>query len=257
MARMAPVNRIFGWRPDKPDIRDRKVLRLVRSGSLPENVDLRTGMPPVYDQGSLGSCTGNAIAGAIEYMRKKEGLPDFVPSRLFIYYNERTIEGTVNSDAGAEIRDGIKTVANLGACSEVDWPYDTSKFTAKPTDQCYSDAKTDLVTAYSRVDQTVDALRVSLASGIPVVFGFTVYESFESDAVAKSGLVPMPGRFESSQGGHAVLMCGYDDDRQLFQVRNSWGPNFGDAGYVWMPYDYITNPDLASDFWQIDVVSQS
>jgi C1A family cysteine protease len=244
----------YGWRPDKPDRRDRRLVRRLNV-ALPPYVDLTPLMPPVYDQGELGSCTGNAIAGAIEYARKKQGLADFVPSRLFIYYNERDIEGTVSSDAGAEIRDGVKSVVSLGACGETDWPYDISQFTAKPSDQCYAAAKTDLVTRYARVDQTLDGLRDCLAAGFPVVFGFTVYESFESGAVASSGIVPMPGTDESVLGGHAVVMVGYDDDRQTFIVRNSWGPGWGRAGYFLMPYAYPTGGDLASDFWQIDAVT--
>jgi C1A family cysteine protease len=246
--------RCYGWRPDKPDRRDRRRIR--RFGvALPAYVDLTPQMPPVYDQGNLGSCTGNAIAAAIEYARRRQGLADFVPSRLFIYYNERVIEGTTDSDAGAEIRDGIKSVVNLGACSETDWPYDIAKFATKPTDQCYVDARKDLVTRYARVDQTLDGLRECLTAGFPVVFGFTVYESFESELVAQSGVVPMPAPGESVLGGHAVLAVGYDDDHQMFIVRNSWGPAWGRGGYFVMPYAYVTDADLASDFWQIDAAS--
>lgn len=212
-------------------------------------------MPPVYDQGMLGCCTGQAIAAAIEYARSRQKLPDFVPSRLFIYWNERNIEATVSTDAGAEIRDGIKSVVSLGACSEADWPYDISKFTQKPPDTCYTDAKTDLVQQYARVDQTLDGLRDCLAGSVPVVFGFTVYESFESQAVAASGVLSMPSPNESVLGGHAVLMVGYDEAKQMFIVRNSWGPSWGKAGYFWMPYAYATDDNLADDFWQIDAVT--
>ncbi len=249
------MNRTYGWRPDKPDFRDRCSFRRAPAAGLPANVDLRPGMPPVYDQGQLGSCTGNAIAGAIEYMRKKEALPDFTPSRLFIYYNERATEGTVASDAGAEIRDGIKSVADLGAPAEAEWPYVESQFTVRPTDKCYFDARTDLVSSYARVDQTADAICACLASGLPMVFGFTVYESFEGDEVASTGIVPMPAKSEAVVGGHAVLACGYDVPRQLLQVRNSWGPGWGDAGYFWMPFDYVTDNNLADDLWMLSVVT--
>lgn len=257
----------YGWRPDKPDRRDR--YRLTRASvALPPYVDLTAQMPPVYDQGDLGSCTGNAIAAAIEYARLKQErieaakqlvqtrmLIRFIPSRLFIYYNERDIEGTVSSDAGAEIRDGIKSVASLGACSETDWPYDVSRFAVKPPGPCYTDARTDLVSRYARVAQSLDGLRQCLADGCPVVFGFTVYESFESSAVAQSGVMPMPAANENVLGGHAVLMVGYDDAHQVFIVRNSWGPGWGRAGYFLMPYAYPVDQDLASDFWQIDAVA--
>lgn len=245
---------VYGWRPDKPDRRDH--LRLRRPGvALPPFFDLTPQMPPVYDQGPLGSCTGNAIAAAFAFARAKQKLPDMMPSRLFIYFNERVIEGTVDSDAGAEIRDGIKSVTTLGACSETDWPYDTAKFAVKPPDACYASAKADLVTGYARVDQTLDGLRECLASGFPIVFGFTVYQSFEQGAVAMSGVMPMPQPSEKVLGGHAVVMAGYDDSAQAFIVRNSWGASWGRNGYFLMPYAYPTDEDLAADFWQIDAVS--
>ncbi|SRR5579885_1931746 len=246
----------YGWRPDLPDRRDHVRLCLRRGAiGLPDSIDLRAQMPPVYDQGALGSCTGNAIAAAIEYVRRREGLADFTPSRLFIYYNERAIEGTIGIDAGAEIRDGIKSVARLGACSEGDWPYDIAKFAQQPPAACYADARTDLVTRYARVPQTLDSVRDCLAAGLPVIFGFTVYESFESDAVAASGVLPLPGPHEKVLGGHAVLAVGYDDAKEMLTVRNSWGPSWGDAGYFRMPYAYAMDENLADDFWQIETVA--
>src|SRR5437763_15228736 len=127
--------------------------------ACPPSVDLRAECPPVYDQGQLGSCTANGIGGAIEFDQRKQGTREFSPSRLFIYYNERVIEGTVSQDAGAQIRDGIKTVAKLGAPPETDWPYDISKFTQRPPTQAYSDAKQDLVAAYARVVQDITQMR--------------------------------------------------------------------------------------------------
>lgn len=244
----------YGWRRDKPDRRDH--LRVQRPGvALPPYVDLTAQMPPVYDQGNLGACTGNAVAAAVAFARSKQKLADFTPSRLFIYYNERVLEGTIESDAGAEIRDGIASTAKLGVCNETDWPYDVGKFAVRPPDACYASATTDLVTAYARVDQTLDGLRECLAAGFPVVFGFTVYESFESGAVAASGVMPMPRAAEKALGGHAVVMAGYDDDHQMFIVRNSWGASWGRAGYFLMPYAYPVDGDLAADFWQIDAVT--
>jgi hypothetical protein len=132
-----PVRR-FGWRPDTPDQRDRrfdhaKVLRRLRQ-KLPARVDLRELQlhAPVFDQGNLGSCTANAIGKAYEFAQRKQGLEDYAPSRLFIYYGEREIEGSINTDAGAEIRDGLKVVNKLGAPHETLWPYLVSRFTVKP-----------------------------------------------------------------------------------------------------------------------------
>src|SRR5271154_1514724 len=128
----------YGWLPDLPDQRDHLYAAPVEiTAILPASVDLRSNCPPVYDQGQLGSCTANAIAAAIEFDRKKQRLTDFVPSRLFLYYNERVMEGTVSSDSGAQIRDGIKSVSKIGAPREADWPYDIAKFTDKPPTKAY------------------------------------------------------------------------------------------------------------------------
>jgi C1A family cysteine protease len=202
----------------------------------------------------LGSCTANAIGGAIEFDRMKQKLTDFVPSRLFIYYNERLIEGTVNSDSGAQIRDGIKTVASQGVCPEPEWPYDITKFTTKPPAKAYKDAGTDRAVSYQSLIQDLNQMKGCLASGYPFVFGFTVYESFESAAVANSGHAPMPAPSERAIGGHAVMAVGYEDANQWFVVRNSWGRGWGLAGYFTLPYTYLIQSGLSSDFWTIRIV---
>jgi C1A family cysteine protease len=248
--------RRYGWRPDLPDAHDRYALRVEALMALPPLVDLRSFCPPVYDQGNLGSCTGNAIAGALELdqIRQKVAVP-FVPSRLFIYYGERVIEGTVQEDAGAMIRDGLKVVVKQGAPHEKLWPYITSRFARKPPAKAYADALHHRAIQYMRVPQTEQDLRACLASGSPVVFGFTVYESFESSAVEATGIVPLPTSDETRLGGHAVLAVGYDDTQRTFLVRNSWGASWGQAGYCTMPYDYVLNNDLADDFWTIQRVA--
>lgn len=240
----------YGWRKDLPDQRDHLYAAPLQGAVLPSSVDLRPGCPTVYDQGQLGSCTANAIAGALEYDQIKQKLPEATPSRLFIYYNERVMEHSVSEDAGAEIRDGVKSVNKQGACAELLWPYDISQFAARPTAQCYNAAKAHRTVSYQRVSQSLTQMKACLASGSPIIFGFTVYESFESDAVANTGIVPIPGRHESVLGGHAVLCVGYDDSTQSFTVRNSWGV-WGDKGYCYMPYAYLLSASLASDFWTI------
>jgi C1A family cysteine protease len=255
----------YGWRPQLPDARDK--LYAARLKDLPPaEFDLRPSMPPVYDQGQLGSCTGNAIAGAMEYERDRQGLSEFVPSRLFIYYNERALEGTISSDSGAVIRDGIKVVNIEGVCPEDLWPYDVGMFTVKPPKRCFVTAKTDRAVQYLAV-QTLGDLKDAISSNLAVVFGFTVYQSFESPAVAQTGVVPMPKRGEATVGGHAVLAVGYSDSKGCVIVRNSWGASWGDNGYFYLPYQYLTgsgvSPDnapingasLASDFWAIEMVS--
>ena len=242
----------YGWNRDMPDARDHifaAPLNMFPQG-VPPAVDLRPHCPAVYDQGQLGSCTANAIGGALEFDRKKQGLPDFIPSRLFIYYNERVMEGTVGSDAGAQIRDGVKSVAKIGAPPENDWPYVITKFADQPPAAAYSDAKLDRAIQYMRVVQLLAQMQGCLAAGFPFVFGFTVYESFESQAVAQTGIMPMPAPNEKKLGGHAVMAVGYDNAQRMVTVRNSWGQGWGDKGYFYMPYEFILSPN-ASDFWTL------
>jgi C1A family cysteine protease len=247
----------YGWVPDIPDARDYMfVASQAVLSALPRQVDLRDQCPPVYDQGQLGSCTANAIGAAYEFMQVKEGLQDFMPSRLFIYYNERQLEGTVDQDAGAMIRDGIKSVNQLGVCTETAWDYDIARFAEQPPQAAYDEAADHQATVYQRVLPVLHQMQGCLASGAPFVFGFSVYESFESQQVAQTGEVPLPPRGERLLGGHAVLAVGYDDATQRFLVRNSWGTGWGMDGYCTMPYGYLTDPSLARDFWAIDAVEK-
>ena len=258
----------YGWTPDLPDQRDYtySAPRGLAANNTP-SVDLRPQCPPVYDQGHIGSCTANAIAAALEFDMMKQGLDAYTPSRLFIYYNERVIEHRVQQDSGAQIRDGIKSVAALGDCPESEWTYDDTpadpttnifpdgaKAAMKPTKNCYSDAFKHKALSYSTVAQNLADMKGCLSEGYPFVFGFTVYESFESDAVAQTGNVPTPQASEKAIGGHAVMAVGFDDGDHLFICRNSWGDTWGDAGYFYMPYSYLLDDNLADDFWTIRVV---
>ncbi|MDE3084512.1 MAG: C1 family peptidase [Verrucomicrobiota bacterium] len=245
----------YGWVPDLPDHRDHVYAAPMEVvAKMPAKIDLRPQCPPVYDQGQLGSCTANAIGAAFEFELLKQKLTDFMPSRLFVYYNERAIEGTVRSDSGAQIRDGIKSIAKQGVCAETEWPYVITKFTAKPPAKAYKDALKNQALSYQRLAQSLTQLKGCLASGYPFVFGITVYESFESPQVAKTGNVPMPSHKEKSLGGHAIMAVGYDDSAHRLIVRNSWGPKWGQKGYFTLPYAYVTDSDLASDFWTIRLV---
>src|SRR3984893_8632785 len=202
----------YGWIRDLPDERDfvyaAPLIRFPQG--LPPSVDLRSECPPVYDQVQLGSFTGNGIAGAIEFDQRKQGTKEFTPSRLFIYYNERVIEGSVSSDAGAQIRDGIKSVVSQGVCDERTWGYEHA-FDDVPWPHCYDQAEKGHVKQYLSLDPDLNQMQTCLAAGFPFIVGFTVYESFQSDAVASSGHVPMPGPDEQVIGGHAVLCLGYDN----------------------------------------------
>jgi len=218
------------------------------------------------DQGELGSCTANAIAYAYAFDEiKQKNSEIFLPSRLFIYYNERLIEGTVDSDSGAELRDGMKVINQYGVCDEHLWIYDPTKFAVKPPDNIYREAKKAKAIKYYRIDLSSDQapedrvnhLKRALINGFPFVFGIMVYESFESDQVAFTGIVPMPQSGEQLLGGHAVCAVGFDDtqDNGYFIVKNSWGPNWGINGYFYLPYGYVADPNLASEFWIVQTVT--
>jgi len=243
----------YGWIRDLPDHRDRHwPAPALASAKLPSSVDLRPQCPPVYDQGELGSCTANAIAGAVQFDEIRSGIaPTWTPSRLFIYYNERVVEGTVGTDSGAQLRDGIKVIASVGVCPESEWPYDIARFAEKPPEQAFAEAVHDRVGAYQSVTQSLVQLKTCVATGFPFVFGFTVFSSFEDGDVATTGVIPLPQPSESVVGGHAVACVGYDDARQAFIVRNSWGDGWGEAGYGFMPYAYALDSGLAADFWSI------
>lgn len=252
----------FGWVRDLPDRRDFVVVH-PKAARLPASVSLLAGMPPVYDQLDLGSCVGNALAAAVDYTRKKQGLRFMTPSRLFIYWNARSMEQSTASDSGCAIRDAMKTLINQGVCVEAEWPY-SEDFSHQPSILAYQTATRHETLKYESPLQNLANLKAGLAAGFPFVFGFSVYESFMSGAVAATGLVPMPIGSESMVGGHAVAACGYDDltgdqifthrpEVPSFLVRNSWGASWGINGYFWLPYTYILDPNLADDFWQIDL----
>jgi C1A family cysteine protease len=252
----ARSNKRLGWVPDLPDHRDYLYAAPVAwLAKLPSKVDLRTQCPPVYDQGQLGSCTANAIAAAIEFDQMKQKMKYFMPSRLFVYYNERAMEGTIDSDSGAQIRDGIKSVNKQGDCPEKLWPYIVARFADKPSALCYTKGNKHKAVLYQRVNRVVNQMKGCLASGYPFVFGFSVYESFMNAAVAKNGHAVMPKPSETLEGGHAVLAVGYDDAHQWFMVRNSWGTSWGLKGYFTIPYAYLLDEHLSDDFWTIRAVT--
>ena len=239
------------WKIDRPDTRDYKYQ--VTQKVSPNVVDLRSYCSPIENQGNLGSCTGQAIAGAIELLNKRGGKHNDV-SRLFIYYYERLILGTVNYDSGAYIRDGIKATNKYGASLESLWPHDIRKFRQEPITEAKNDALNRKVTRYERVNDfngCIDAL----SNGYPVVMGFYVYDSFMSKNVARTGIMPYPNtKREKLLGGHAVLLVGYDKRKKVFIARNSWGTNWGDKGYFYMPFD-IVKPNMSSDYWIIKSVN--
>lgn len=264
-----PLRKIanYGWIPDHPDHRDRLFNLeepVLQAHQLPAAVDLTHNMPGIYDQGQLGSCTGNGIARAMEASAIKQGDPAVTPSRLFIYYYERVIEGTVDQDAGAQIRDGIKVVATKGVPPETAWPYDIDKFAVRPTSAAYEQATHDKAVRYQRITLggAGAPIRSAVASGRPVVFGFSVPAQLEDpdwDPVVDA--LPVPGPRDEIIGGHCATITGYDYTKHRFpvnvvQIDNSWGPEWGDNGRFYMDAAWF-NPHagLVSDLWVITEVS--
>jgi C1A family cysteine protease len=243
----------YGRIKDTPDSRDYKFTPRM-AFAVPGAVDLRPSCPPVYDQLQANSCIGNAIAGGVDYEREHQGpeTPFMTPARLFIYYNARALEGTVDTDSGASIRDGFKSIKAQGVCAEYRWPYIVpGNVTRKPFHGCYGAASWHKTLTYLAVAQAQADMLDCLAQGYPFVFGITVYPSFETPYVDRTGFVPMPSPDEQAIGDHALLAVGYDVAAQRITFRNSWGTGWGDGGYGTIPFAYLTNPDLASDLWTI------
>ncbi|MDQ6751421.1 MAG: C1 family peptidase [Actinomycetota bacterium] len=238
----------YGWKPSLPDLRDHVA---DASGlSVLEEVDPRADLPDIFDQGQLGSCTANAVAGAVEYDAKLNGSDPGFLSRLWVYYYERKLEGSPpDQDTGAFGRDGFKVCNTIGVPLEQDWPYDIAKFSQEPSASLADEAHQHMISNYRAVPRNVDAMKAVLSNRQTIAFGFTVYESFESGDVAKTGVVPMPSRAEKQVGGHEVLLVGYLKDQINYGlVRNSWGTGWGLEGYCLMPWAYILDANLASDF---------
>lgn len=250
-------NSWYGWKPDLPDIRDFQFSAAEYTlKNLPSKVDLRKVIKlPIFNQGKCGSCTGNSAASAHMYCQMQQRTSyQFIPSRLFIYYNERLINKTTSIDCGAHLRDAVKVLNKAGVCPETSWPYDISKFAVKPDHDCYHEARKYQATKYERILQNLDSLKGCIAEGFPFIFGFSVYNSFEGKEVAKSGILNMPTSDERMCGGHAVIAIGYNDTTSRFTIQNSWGSDWGQEGYFTMPYDYMINPRLAADFWTIKLL---
>jgi C1A family cysteine protease len=232
------TDRIYNLKRDAEDLRDQHFCAAVKVvAALPPHADLRSTMPPVYDQGKIGCCVAESTGkGFREWLARKVG--NWVPlSALDLYYQARLAEGTVAEDTGATIRDAMKVLAKRGVCPDADWPLVPAKFAVKPPAKADTDAAKYKITSYARVASLL-MLKAALAVGTPAVIGIEVYPSLESAAVAKNGKVPMPKRGETLLGGHAVLAVGYDDAKRVVILRNSWGSRWGDKGYGYLPYGF-------------------
>lgn len=256
--------RKLGWKPDKPDQRDLKYgvhAEMMLPKTLPNHVDLSPLCSPVENQGHLGSCVAHATCGALEYLelwelRDKTGGPEVFGnfeslSRLYVYWNARSLDGDTNEDGGTQLRSAILAIRSQGICREKIWPYDESQVFVKPPESAYQEGQGHKVLWGYRINScSLYEMKQCLAWGYPFIFGIIVYPSFMTDDVAQTGIIPMPGN-EIPEGGHALCAVGYDDAKQSFLVRNSWGSDWGIHGYCWIPYTYLTSQYLASDFWTL------
>jgi C1A family cysteine protease len=244
----------MGWIPDLPSPSDRMKFMAPPPGGLPDHVDLRKKHEfSIYNQLSLGSCVSQAVSALIRFRQAVLGIPNPIqPSRLAVYYHARFLENAVQQDSGCMIRDAIQSLRNWGFFGEELWPYNITRFRNRPPLTTYSVSAKLRVADYYKVQQTHDQIAAHLVAGEPVVLGFSVYENMETESVARTGLVPMPGG--KQLGGHAIALWGYDDAAKVYLFRNSWSEKWGIGGYGMLPFDFVHNPNLSSDLWSIRFV---
>ena len=216
---------------------------------IPDKHEIKINFEP-YNKGNLGSCTSHGICACYRILHNQASNADFNPSRLFLYYRERAIEHALNRE-GAVITDGLTCLEDKGTCSEIFWPYVESQENVRPPTLCYGNAWHHKILSWGFVANNPDVasgVKQILLENKPVIFGMQVYSSFESDAVASNGIVPMPDvNSENLLGGHCLCITGFDDNKKWFKVLNSGG-NWGEKGYCYIPYDYINDSSLCDSF---------
>jgi C1A family cysteine protease len=246
-----PIRAAYGFKPSSLDHRDLK-FGVTAPTALPPVVDLSTAINWVYDQEQQSSCVGNSTTSLIRFRRLQQKLPEIDPSRDFIYWQARAIENDTTRDEGCQIRSAMQAVSKAGYCPESMFPFNTHDvFTAPSTEAC-NNASHNLVTEYVTINQDHNSLRASLAANTPYVCGIEVCQSFESNQVAQTGLVPMPTNSDPVVGGHAVFCVGYNDQTQYYKFLNSWGADWGQKGYFFLPYAFVESADLTTDFFTIN-----
>jgi C1A family cysteine protease len=236
----------------KPDAAQYAPSIAVKFGKLPNKVDLRPLMTPIEDQGQTSSCVANAVAGAYEYWIKKASKQDHNISRLFVYYNARWRDGSQDKDEGSVIQLAMEGLQKFGACAESAWPFDPRLILKKPGAEAYKEGSPYRVHDMAQVPLKLESWKQALAEGKPIVFGIELFDSFD-ECTKRGGVVPMPAPDDIARkkhSGHSMCAVGYSDSEKVFIVRNSWGPDFGDKGYCYMPYDYLLNPKFNdADCW--------
>lgn len=238
--------RKLNWRPR---MHHHAVKKLQAVAALPVAVDLRPNDTPIFDQGQEGSCTANAGCGLFDFLSKQQGKL-FITSRNFLYWVERAFDGDTGQDAGSSNSTCAKVLTEKGVCLEVTYPYGSTDLYPEPPPRAWGEAFHYKIKQAVSIPQDLQSMKTCLASGKPFTIGISVYDSFET---ASGGVIPMPGLDENLLGGHALCVVGYNDENQYFIFRNSWGTQWGDQGYGYLPYAYLTSPELASDFWTFEI----
>lgn len=251
------MTRSLGWLAPETLGRPRHQGRVITAHrtvhtELPVSVDLRPGMPAVYDQGALGSCVAQALSAGVEYLQRRLEVLDVIerPSALALYYEARVMIGHPLSDSGAILADGIAVLRAVGWAPEELWPYDVARYDVTPPYVVTVAGRSRRLVSAEPLAHDLDTLRWELACGHPVCAGIRVYEPF--DQVGEDGAIPLPGG--GYRGGHAVMLAGYDDAREAFLLRNSWGPWWGADGYGWLPYAYALDANECGELHSLRAV---
>jgi len=252
--------KLGGYRVDQPSTEDYKFVdnaskieaSVAASPGIVETngvLDLRQWCSPIEDQSSAGSCVGNGVVGALEFLQIRNGQPLTDLSRLFVYYNSRLMHKEQDKDNGTYVRLAFGTLSSLGTCTEAKWGYDLSKLFVRPTWGSYREAYANKIDSYYSIDgdgqSRIDLIKRALRAQHVVVFGMTVDQDYMN---FRGGIVAMPKATRTNSGGHCQVIVGFDDNTKCWIVRNSWGTGWGDKGYALVPYDYL-DASHANDFW--------
>lgn len=243
----------FGWVRDYPDFRDQKFAYKAKV-DVPLPPAVFNIVPDVRDQGELGACVFFMVNTLMGSVIAANDMPDEswrILSPLYGYYKYREALGDVSYDSGASIRDAFKVVKDYGICREGLWPYNLEMWDVAPCQEAETDARNRQLISY-HVLETLDDMLSCLAEGFCFGCGISVYDSFMD--VGTSGKVPMPSRNEHWLGGHALTIWGYHKADGMFYGQNSWGQSWGKAGRFTIPFEFLTDKGLASDFWTIRLI---
>jgi len=214
-------------------------------------INLKSKFPNVYDQGKIGSCTAIALCSIYEY-----DTTNFIGSKLFLYYNERLLINQTENDSGAYIKDGIECLKTYGICEEKYWKYTIDNLFKEPSKEAYNNAKNNYLIEGINIPNELEIIKYWLNKNEPIALSIAIYSNFMNFSSARTGKIGIPRENDKFIGGHAIVLCGYDENKKEFILRNSWGIYWGDNGYFYLPYDYITNKDLCNDLWIIRKISR-